>query len=126
LNRLPFANRAVIQFHMGGNIQEIPPGAPWKHLDEYILLVYTFIRELNMSQFAKLFRNGSSQAVRLPQEFRFQGDKVRIRRSGNSVVLEPLIADPEDWLAALKNIPADPDFMAQRNQPRTPKREIFE
>jgi antitoxin VapB len=79
-----------------------------------------------MSQFAKLFRNGSSQAVRLPQEFRFQGDKVRIRRSGNSVVLEPLMADPEEWLAALKNIPPDPEFMAQRNQPRTPKREIFE
>lgn len=79
-----------------------------------------------MSRFAKLFQNGSSQAVRLPREFRFKGDKVRIRRSGNCVVLEPLIADPEEWLAALKNIPADPDFMTQRNQPRTPKREIFE
>ncbi len=79
-----------------------------------------------MSQFAKLFRNGSSQAVRLPREFRFKGDKVRIRRSGDSVVLEPVIADPEEWLAALKNVPADPDFMAKRNQPSTPKREIFE
>ncbi len=78
-----------------------------------------------MGQFAKLFRNGSSQAVRLPQEFRFKGDKVRIRRSGNSVVLEPVIVDPEEWLAALKKIPADKDFMTQRNQPRTPKREIF-
>ncbi|HWX56118.1 MAG TPA: type II toxin-antitoxin system VapB family antitoxin [Verrucomicrobiae bacterium] len=78
-----------------------------------------------MDQFAKLFRNGSSQAVRLPREFRFQGDKVRIRRSGKYVVLEPLIADPEEWLAALKNIPEDPDFMARRNQPRTPKRGIF-
>jgi antitoxin VapB len=79
-----------------------------------------------MSKFAKLFRNGSSQAVRLPQEFRFKGDKVRVRRSGISVVLEPVIADPEEWLAALKNIPSDPDFMAKRNQPATPKREIFE
>ncbi|HXB20383.1 MAG TPA: type II toxin-antitoxin system VapB family antitoxin [Candidatus Solibacter sp.] len=78
-----------------------------------------------MSQFAKLFRNGSSQAVRLPQEFRFKGDKVRIRRSGNSVVLEPVIDNPAEWLAALRSIPADPDFMAQRNQRRTPKRKIF-
>jgi antitoxin VapB len=78
-----------------------------------------------MGQFAKLFRNGSSQAVRLPQEFRFQGDKVRIRRSGNCIVLEPVIADPEEWLTALKKIPPDEDFMAQRNQPRTPKRRIF-
>jgi len=77
-----------------------------------------------MGQFAKLFRNGGSQAVRLPQEFRFKGDKVRIRRSGNSVVLEPVIDDPEEWLAALKKIPQDPDFMTQRNQPRTLKREI--
>jgi antitoxin VapB len=79
-----------------------------------------------MGRFAKLFRNGSSQAVRLPREFRFKGDKVRIRRSGNSVVLEPVIADPKEWLAALKNVPADPDFMAQRNQPSTPKRAIFQ
>ncbi len=78
-----------------------------------------------MSRYAKLFRNGSSQAVRLPQEFRFKGEKVRIRRSGNCVVLEPVIADPEEWLATLKSIPSDPDFMAHRNQPRTPKREIF-
>jgi antitoxin VapB len=78
-----------------------------------------------MGQFAKLFRHGSSQAVRLPQEFRFKGDKVRIRRSGSSVVLEPVIADPEEWLEALKKIPADPDFMALRNQPPAPKRTIF-
>jgi len=78
-----------------------------------------------MSRYAKLFRNGSSQAVRLPLEFRFKGEKVRIRRSGNCVVLEPVIADPEEWLATLKSSPSDPDFMAHRNQPRTPKREIF-
>ncbi|MCO5162350.1 MAG: AbrB/MazE/SpoVT family DNA-binding domain-containing protein [Mesorhizobium sp.] len=29
---------------------------------------------------AKLFRNGRSQAVRLPAEFRFEGDEVEIRR----------------------------------------------
>ena len=29
---------------------------------------------------AKLFKNGRSQAVRLPREFRFEGDRVRIRR----------------------------------------------
>jgi antitoxin VapB len=39
---------------------------------------------------AKLFRNGRSQAVRLPKEYRFPGDEVRIRREGDAVVLEPL------------------------------------
>jgi virulence-associated protein VagC len=39
---------------------------------------------------AKLFRNGRSQAVRLPKEFRFEGDEVSIRKEGSRVVLEPL------------------------------------
>ncbi|HEY2172070.1 MAG TPA: type II toxin-antitoxin system VapB family antitoxin [Candidatus Angelobacter sp.] len=78
-----------------------------------------------MTQFAKLFQNGSSQAVRLPKEFRFKGDKVRIRRVGKSVVLEPLADDPESWLAELKKVPADPEFMKERRQPKTPKRPIF-
>ncbi len=39
---------------------------------------------------AKLFRNGRSQAVRLPKEFRFQGEEVAIRRDGERVILEPL------------------------------------
>jgi antitoxin VapB len=90
----------------------------------YILDIYLFER-FAMNRFAKLFRNGSSQAVRLPREFRFKGDKVRIRRVGKSVVLEPLVDDPEAWLAELKNIPSDPDFMRERDQPKTPKREIF-
>ncbi len=32
---------------------------------------------------AKLFKTGRSQAVRLPEEFRFEGAEVRIRRMGN-------------------------------------------
>lgn len=39
---------------------------------------------------AKLFWNGRSQAVRLPREFRFEGDEVEIHREGNAVILEPV------------------------------------
>ena len=39
---------------------------------------------------AKLFRNGRSQAVRLPKEFRLPGKEVLVRRDGDAVVLEPL------------------------------------
>ena len=39
---------------------------------------------------AKLFWNGRSQAVRLPKEFRFQGDEVEIRKEGDAVILEPV------------------------------------
>jgi len=50
---------------------------------------------------AKLFWNGRSQAVRLPKEFRFEGQEVRIRRRGQAVILEP-IADGWAWLDALE------------------------
>lgn len=38
---------------------------------------------------------------------------------------EPLADDPEIWLAELKNVPADPEFMKERHQPKTPKRTVF-
>jgi len=39
---------------------------------------------------AKLFKNGRSQAVRLPRAYRFKGREVAIRREGESVILEPV------------------------------------
>jgi Antidote-toxin recognition MazE, bacterial antitoxin len=33
---------------------------------------------------AKLFWTGRSQAVRLPKEFRFEGDTVMVRREGDA------------------------------------------
>lgn len=39
---------------------------------------------------AKVFKNGRSQAVRLPREFRFKGTEVNIRREGDTVILEPI------------------------------------
>lgn len=38
---------------------------------------------------AKVFKQGNSQAVRLPKEFWLQGDEVFIKRSGDHVVLIP-------------------------------------
>lgn len=49
---------------------------------------------------AKIFWSGRSQAVRLPKNFRFQGEQVRIRRHGNAVILEP-VADDWAWLDAI-------------------------
>lgn len=43
-----------------------------------------------MSATAKLFKHGGSQAVRLPKAFRFEGHEVKISRSGNKVILEPV------------------------------------
>lgn len=44
-----------------------------------------------MSQRAKLFKSGGSQAVRLPKEFRFEGEEeVVVSRQGDRVILEPV------------------------------------
>ena len=38
---------------------------------------------------AKLFKNGQSQAVRLPKEFRMTGTEVYIKKQGEAIVLLP-------------------------------------
>jgi virulence-associated protein VagC len=43
-----------------------------------------------MLQITKAFWLGGSQAVRLPPEFWFEGDAVRIERRGSSIVLSPI------------------------------------
>ena len=65
---------------------------------------------------AKLFWSGRSQAVRLPKDFRFRGEEVRIRRHGNAVILEP-VADDWVWLDAIAG-KLDDDFVeAVKEQP---------
>ena len=46
---------------------------------------------------AKLFWNGSSQALRLPKEFRFMGKEVRLSKQGDKVIIEPIYND-WSWL----------------------------
>ena len=74
---------------------------------------------------AKLFRNGRSQAVRLPREFRFEGEQVRVRRVAQGVLLEPLISDPAEWFAELDRLNEGALLPGGRHQPPTPRREIF-
>jgi antitoxin VapB len=73
---------------------------------------------------AKLFQNGRSQAVRLPREFRFDGDRVRIRRVAQGVLLQPLVQDPKEWFRKLDELSSGL-FRLSRRQPATPKREVF-
>ncbi len=73
---------------------------------------------------AKLFRTGSSQAVRLPKEFRMPGEMVKIYRQGNRVVLEPIEPTWDTFFAALEDFPED--FMVDgRRQPDVQQREPF-
>jgi antitoxin VapB len=63
---------------------------------------------------AKVFWSGRSQAVRLPKDFRFDTDEVRIRRRGASVILEPIARDWA-WLAPIVG-PVDEDFAAAASE----------
>jgi antitoxin VapB len=51
-----------------------------------MLLAYA----MNMQRSAKLFRNGRSQAVRIPREFEFPGKDVVIRKQGDKLIIEPV------------------------------------
>jgi len=64
---------------------------------------------------AKLFKNGDSQAVRLPKEFRFAGKEVLVKRIGEAVVLLPKSRSWEALIGSLAKFPAD--FMREREQP---------
>ena len=73
-----------------------------------------------MSQVAKLFTNGRSQAVRLPAAFRFDGQEVFIRQDPETgdVILSRKPADWNDFFSALKGADVPVDFLdkKERNQ----------
>ncbi len=70
---------------------------------------------------AKLFQNGQSQAVRLPKEFRFEGDEVYIKKSGNVIILLPM---KNPWAPLLESLDKfSDDFMTNREQPEKQNRE---
>ena len=75
---------------------------------------------------AKLFQNGQSQAVRLPKEYRFKGDRVVIKKVGNAVVLLPLDNPWQVLEEGLKRFSAD--FTPHRGQPKKQQRreKLFE
>ena len=60
----------------------------------------------------KLFKNGQSQAVRIPKPFQFVGtDEVVIRREGNAVIITP---KRKSWASFADIETADADFMSSR------------
>jgi antitoxin VapB len=65
---------------------------------------------------ARLFTHGGSQAVRLPEEFRLPGDRVRVRHVGDGVLLEPIATDVDGWFAELDRFADVPLFEDGRNQ----------
>jgi antitoxin VapB len=64
---------------------------------------------------AKIFKNGRSQAVRLPKEFRLEGDEVYVNKVGRTVILFP---KQDSWAPFFESLSRfSEDFMTEREQP---------
>jgi antitoxin VapB len=74
-----------------------------------------------MTKRAKLFSNGGSQAVRLPAEFRFEGNDVYVWRDEDSGAVVLSSQPPRRWSDfvvlrdRLQAVPSD--FLVDREQP---------
>lgn len=69
---------------------------------------------------AKLFRNGRSQAVRLPKEFRFEGDEVYVKKVAGGVVL---LSKADPWASIVEAYTlADPKHPIRRHKAAPQKR----
>ncbi len=79
-----------------------------------------------MTAIAKLFKNGQSQAVRLPKEFRFENqDEVFIKKVEDGVMLLPK-NDKNVWDHMFDKLDQfSNDFMNERVQPKQIRGDIF-
>ncbi len=81
-----------------------------------------------MSQVAKLFTNGRSQAVRLPAAFRFDAKEVFIRQdeATGDVILSRKPSDWKAFIVALDGLEIPPDFLTDRESDASePARDPF-
>ena len=73
-----------------------------------------------MNRKAKLFMNGRSQAVRLPADFRFEGDEVyvsRDERTGDVILSSRPPATWDSFMALRDELgPLHDDFLSDRQQ----------
>jgi antitoxin VapB len=76
---------------------------------------------------AKLFMTGGSQAVRLPAEFRFEGNEVDIRRDSatGDVVLSKPIASWDEYFDWVRTLDLPNDLLRERDQPEDDMRDLL-
>ena len=74
---------------------------------------------------AKVFKNGQSQAIRIPKEFRVNSDEVYIEKVDNTLIIKPKSKDKWDsFFQKLSKIDTH-DFLEQREQLPMQERELF-
>jgi antitoxin VapB len=80
-----------------------------------------------MPHTAKLFRNGRSQAVRLPAEFRFPGSEVYVRRdpATGDVMLSRRPDSWQNFFELIDTIEIPEDSLSNRRDSPPQKRKLF-
>ena len=80
-----------------------------------------------MRRIAKIFKNGRSQAIRLPVEFRFEGSEVHIRRDARSgdVILSRRPDTWQEFFDLADGLAMPDDFLADRDDSLPQKRRLF-
>jgi antitoxin VapB len=95
--------------------------------DKVVTQVYTNCEVIKV-QTAKLFASGKSQAVRLPKEFRFEGNEVGISKFGKTVILFPKKNADDIFFASLGKFTDDVfvsiESSRAENKPSTQREDI--
>lgn len=75
-------------------------------------VMYQWYISFVAAKVAKIFKNGRSQAVRIPKEFRVDTDEVLIERKGKKLILTPRVVRPwRTWAEYFAHqVPLSADF----------------
>jgi antitoxin VapB len=95
--------------------------------DRYHVIYYGIDQEGSVPQTAKLFRNGRSQAVRLPADFRFSGAEVFVRRdpATGDVILSRRPESWQDFFDLTDSLDISDDFLSNRRDAPPQRRKLF-
>jgi antitoxin VapB len=85
---------------------------------KYIFKVY--IREVKLDT-AKIFKNGKSQAIRIPKAYRLKGKEANITQIGDALIILPKKDAWDTFLDGLNGF--SEDFLTERIQPKNDERE---
>jgi antitoxin VapB len=78
---------------------------------------------MQLERHVRLFRNGRSQALRIPREFELEGNEAVIRKEGGRLIIEPVVKPGLLALLATWE-PLDED-LPELNDPPTTAEDVF-
>ena len=81
-------------------------------------VAYAMAYAMGVERHVKLFRNGRSQAVRIPREFELPGKDAVMRKEGDKLIIEPAPKKTlrellDSWEPLEEEFPEIPDLPAE-------------